>query len=83
MALKTQFPWGKKQTNKQTTNQYYNQTISTFEKIMPMGNRSKTFKRISGFFMKEILQEIFPVGIIPHSQLILHCQAATSTSSWV
>lgn len=29
--------------------------------------------------MREILQEIFPVVIIPHSQLILHCQAATTT----
>lgn len=49
MALKTQYPGEK---NPKPTKQYYNQTISTFEEIMPMGNRSKPFNRIFGFIMK-------------------------------
>lgn len=42
-----------------------------------MRESSKLFNRIPGSIMTEILQDFFPMGIIPHSQFILHRHVAT------
>ena len=75
MALKTQYSGEK--TNKQTkttTKQVQNSIIiKTFPHLKKLCQWEIGPNPLKGFIMKEILQEIFPVGIIPHSQLILRC----------